>query len=76
MSRLLYVDDTLTHFENVLANNVATMFINTVEDNGGFESSEAKAVGSAYLTDNWKQANNVLAPYVQAIMENRGYEKS
>jgi len=75
MSRLLYVDDTLTHFENVLANNVATMFINTVEDNGGFESSEAKAAGSAYLTTNWKGENKMLAPYVQAIMESRGYEK-
>ena len=75
MSRLLYVDDTLTQFENVLANNVATMFINTVEDKGGFESSEAKAAGSAYLTANWKQENNVLAPYVNAIMLDRGYEK-
>ncbi|NRA51737.1 MAG: hypothetical protein HRU12_21640 [Phaeodactylibacter sp.] len=75
MSRLLYADDTLTHFENVLANNVATMFINTVEDNGGFDNSEGKAAGSAYLTANWKGENNVLAPYVQAIMEDRGYVK-
>ena len=75
MSRLLYADDTLTHFENVLANNVATMFINTVEDIGGCEDSEAIASGSAYLTAFWKGENKVLAPYVQAIMEDRGYVK-
>lgn len=75
MGRLAHVDENLSHFENVLAHNVSTMFINIVEDEGGFDDSDAKVVGGQYLRDNWKNDPHLLAPFVRAIMGERGYEE-
>jgi hypothetical protein len=76
MSRLSYIDENMTHFENILAHNVSTMFINIVEDEGGFADSDARIKGGAYLRENWKQSPKLLNPFVTAIMKERGYEES
>jgi|TARA_R110000824_G_scaffold202139_1_gene386348 hypothetical protein len=75
MGKLSYIDENLSHFENVLAHNVSTMFINIVEDEGGFENSNAKQAGGEYLRENWKFDAHLLAPFVRSIMGERGYEE-
>jgi hypothetical protein len=76
MGKLSYIDENMSHFENVLAHNVSTMFLNIVEDAGGFECSDAKVQGGAYLREHWKQEPHLLAPFVRAITKERGYEES
>ena len=75
MGRLIHVDENLSHFENILAHNVSTMFVNLVEDEGGFDNSDAKVAGGEYLRENWKYDPHLLAPFVRAIMGERGYEE-
>ena len=76
MGKLSYINENLTHFENVQAHNVSTMFINTVEDEGGFDNPDARLKGGAYLRANWKNEPHILQPYVSAIMKERGYEEA
>lgn len=76
MSKLSYIDENMSHFENVLAHNVSTMFINTVEDAGGFDNADARIAGGAYLQENWKSEPHILQPFVSAIMKERGYDEA